>query len=45
MINRVEKFLDEYIKSGSDIITFHLEIDENINDLIKKIRGNGVNVD
>ncbi len=40
MINRVEKFLDEYIKSG--IITFHLEIDENINDLIKKIRGNGV---
>lgn len=42
MINRVEKFLDEYIKSGSDIITFHLEIDENINDLIKKIRGNGV---
>ncbi len=42
MINRVEKFLDEYVKSGSDIITFHLEIDENINDLIKKIRGNGV---
>ena len=42
MINRVEKFLDEYIKSGSDIITFHLEIDENINDLIKKIRENGV---
>ena len=42
MINRVEKFLDEYVKSGSDIITFHLEIDENINDIIKKIRGNGV---
>lgn len=42
MINRVEKFLDEYVKSGSDIITFHLEIDENINDLIKKIRGHGV---
>ena len=36
MINRVEKFLDEYVKSGSDIITFHLEIDENINNLIKK---------
>ena len=42
MINRVEKFLDEYVKSGSDIITFHLEIDENINNLIKKIRGHGV---
>jgi ribulose-phosphate 3-epimerase len=42
MINRVEKFLDEYIKSGSDIITFHLEIDENINSLIEKVRGHGV---
>jgi ribulose-phosphate 3-epimerase len=42
MINRVEKFLDEYVKSGSDIITFHLEIDENINNLIKKVRGHGV---
>ena len=34
MINRVEKFLDEYIKSGSNIITYHLEINENINSLI-----------
>jgi ribulose-phosphate 3-epimerase len=42
MINRVEKFLDEYIKSGSDIITFHLEIDENINNLIEKVREHGV---
>ena len=42
MINRVEKFLDEYIKSGSDIITFHLEIDENINSLIEKVREHGV---
>ena len=42
MINRVEKFLDEYIKSGSDIITFHLEIDENINNLIEKVRKHGV---
>ena len=42
MINRVEKFLDEYIRSGSDIITFHLEIDENINNLIEKVRGHCV---
>ena len=42
MINRVEKFLDEYIRSGSDIITFHLEIDENINNLIEKVREHGV---
>ena len=25
MINRVEKFLDDYIEAGSDIITFHLK--------------------
>ena len=42
MINRVGKFLDEYIKAGSDIITFHLEIDEDINDLIIKIKNNKI---
>jgi ribulose-phosphate 3-epimerase len=42
MINRVGKFLDDYIKAGSDIITFHLEIDEDINDLITKIKNNNI---
>ena len=42
MINRVGKFLDDYIKGGSDIITFHLEIDENINELISKIKTNNI---
>src|SRR5210317_1569428 len=42
MINRVGKFLDEYIKAGSDIITFHLEIEENINKLISKIKANNI---
>ena len=42
MINRVEKFLDEYVKSGSDIITFHLEINENIKELISKIKTNNI---
>ena len=42
MINRVGKFLDDYIKAGSDIITFHLEIDEDINDLIIKIKNNNI---
>ena len=41
MINRVGKDLDEYIKAGSDIITFHLEINEDIHALIKKIKGEG----
>ena len=42
MINRVGKFLDEYIKAGSDIITFHLEIDEDINELITKIKNDNI---
>ena len=42
MINRVGKFLDDYLKAGSDIITFHLEIDENIKELISKIKTNNI---
>ena len=42
MINRVRKFLDDYIKAGSDIITFHLEVDEDINELITKIKNNNI---
>jgi len=42
MINRVGKFLDEYIRAGSDIITFHLEIEENIKELISKIKTNNI---
>ena len=42
MINRVGKFLDNYIKAGSDIITFHLEIEENIKELISKIKKNNI---
>ena len=38
MVNRVGNFLDDYIDAGSDIITFHCEIDENINELIDKIK-------
>ena len=42
MINRVGKFLDDYVKAGSDIITFHLEIEENIKELISKIKKNNI---
>ena len=42
MINRVEKFLDDYIKAGSDIITFHIEINEDIKNIIKKIKAKGI---
>lgn len=42
MINRVGKFLDDYINAGSDIITFHLEIEENMGELISKIKGKNI---
>ncbi len=43
MIKRVGNFLENYIKAGSNIITFHYEIDENIDDLINKIKENKIN--
>ena len=42
MINRVEKYLDDYVEAGADIISFHLEIDENIENIIKKIKKKGI---
>ena len=42
MINRVGKFLDNYIKAGSNIITFHSEIDEDIKELISKVKTNNI---
>ena len=42
MINRVGKFLDDYVKAGSNIITFHYEIDENLNELISNIKKNNI---
>ena len=42
MIYRVSKFLDDYIKAGSNIITFHCEIDENLIELINKIKQNNI---
>ena len=44
MIKRVGNYLDDYIKGGSDIITFHYEIDENLNELIDKIKKNNIKV-
>ena len=42
MINRVGKFLDDYIKAGSDIITFHIEVEENLSELISKIKNKNI---
>jgi len=42
MINRVQKFIDDYIKAGSDIISFHIEIEDDIKSLITKIKKNNI---
>ena len=44
MIKRVGKFLDNYIEAGSNIITFHYEIDEDLNEIIKRIKDNKIKV-
>ena len=44
MIKRVGNFLEDYIRAGSDVISFHYEIDENLNQLIKKIKENNIKV-
>lgn len=44
MIENPEKYIEDFIKAGADIITFHYEavLPENISDLIKKIKEKGV---
>jgi len=42
MINRVDKFLQDYIDAGSDIITFHIEIDEDIKSNLQYIKSKGL---
>jgi ribulose-phosphate 3-epimerase len=42
MINRVGKFIDEYIQTGADLITFHVEVDENISEIIKAIKSSNI---
>jgi|TARA_B110000093_G_scaffold102154_1_gene109827 ribulose-phosphate 3-epimerase len=38
MINRVDKFLQDYVDAGSDIITFHIEVNEDIESNLKYIK-------
>lgn len=44
MISNPTKYLEEYINAGSDIITFHLEIEEDINNIIDIIKRNNKKV-
>ena len=42
MMNRVQKFIDDFIKAGSDIISFHIEIEDDLKKLISKIKENNI---
>lgn len=42
MIENPEKYVDDFIKAGSDIITFHIEAVKNPLQLINKIKENGI---
>ena len=41
MIENVNKYVDDFCKAGSDYVTFHLEVDEDIDAIIEKIKSNG----
>ncbi len=39
MISEPEKYIEQFVKAGSDVLTFHIEASENPVALLKKIRG------
>ena len=41
MIDRPERYIEQFAKAGADIITFHCEATENTKDVIKKIKALG----
>jgi len=42
MIEEPEKYIDDFVKAGSDYITIHVESTENPADVLKEIRSQGV---
>ena len=44
MITPVAKYIDAFIKAGSDIISFHPDADKNTKDIIKEIKSNNCKV-
>ena len=42
MISRPQDYIDDFAGAGSDIITFHVEADCNIEETLEKIKANGV---
>jgi len=44
MITEPERYIEEFVKSGADLITFHLEATSKVEETIEKIREKGVKV-
>lgn len=44
MITEPERYIDEFVKAGADLITFHIEATKNVSDTIKLIKDKGVKV-
>jgi ribulose-phosphate 3-epimerase len=42
MIQRPDRFIEDFIRAGADILTIHLEAEERVEDALKKIREMGV---
>jgi ribulose-phosphate 3-epimerase len=42
MIENPEKYIDDFAKAGSDIITFHVEATDNVKGVIEQIKSKGV---
>ncbi len=42
MIENPEKYIDDFVKAGSDVITIHIEATKNVKSVIKKIKSQNI---
>ena len=42
MIENPEKYIEPFVKAGADIITFHYEAVDNVDEIIEKIKSYGI---
>ncbi len=42
MIKNPNKYIEDFVKAGADIITFHVEADDDVDETLDKIKGFGI---
>ena len=42
MITDPDQYIDSFVKAGADHITFHVEVDKDIHDIIRQIKAHGI---